>query len=133
MGRQNRGVAELPPYVTAGRDDVFVDVFVQPRAAKDEIVGTHGDALKVKVRAVPEQGRANRAVESMVAGILGIRPSAVSVTTGATSRHKRLKVAGPSAETVACELTTVLSSRAHEPGKEADQAAEQDHGEEGHP
>ena len=107
---------QLPPYVTAGRDAVFVDVFVQPRAAKDGIVGVHGDALKVKVRAVPEQGRANRAVEEMVAGLLDLPRTAVSVASGATSRHKRLRVTGATARDVACELTTVLSSRAHEPG-----------------
>ena len=109
-------MSALPPYVTAGTDAVFIDVFVQPRAAKDAIVGVHGDALKLKVRAVPEQGRANRATEVLIAETLDIPRSDVGVRSGAASRHKRLRITGMSAEKVACELTTVLSSRAHEPG-----------------
>ena len=53
--------------------------------------------LKVRVRAVPEGGKANRAVEKLVAKWLGLSKSAVRVVTGAKTRLKTLEIDGPSA------------------------------------
>ena len=44
-----------------------IAVKVVPRAAKDEIVGWLEDALKVRVQAPPQDGRANRALEVLLA------------------------------------------------------------------
>jgi hypothetical protein len=55
-----------------------------------------GDAgqtrLKIRVRAVAENNKANRAVEALVAKRLKIAKSLVSVTSGATSRNKILHI-----------------------------------------
>jgi uncharacterized protein (TIGR00251 family) len=104
--------------VRTTKNGTVLDVFVQPRAPRDAIVGVHGDALKLKVRALPAGGRANRAAIELIAETIGIAPSQVELTSGTASRHKRFRISGVSAEKVACELTTVLSSRAHEPGQE---------------
>lgn len=106
----------LPPYVSTSKDGTIVDVFVQPRAAKDAIVGIHGPALKLKVSAPPVDGRANRATEELVADTLKLPRSAVRVVSGERSRHKKLAISGMGAEKVACELELVLSSRPHERG-----------------
>ena len=53
--------------------------------------------LKVRVRAVPEKGKANAAVEHLLAKALGIPKSAVSVEKGETRRIKTVRIsAGPS-------------------------------------
>ena len=109
----------LPPYVTSSGGRVFLDVFVQPRAAKQAVVGVHGRALKLKVKAPPLDGRANSAVEGFVAEILGVPGRDVEVVSGHASRNKRLEVHGMAAADIACELVRVVSSPAHEPGKEA--------------
>ena len=69
-----------------------------PNAARDAIDGPGTDAagrafLKVRVRAVPEDGKANAAVEKLLAKALGLPKSAVKVVTGATSRLKGLDIA----------------------------------------
>jgi uncharacterized protein (TIGR00251 family) len=110
------GVVTLPPYLAGSKGAAVLDVFVQPRAAKNAIVGVHGSALKLKVTAPPVEGKANRATEELVAEALGIARSSVRVVSGESSRHKRLVISGISAEMVACELEHVLSSRPHEPG-----------------
>jgi len=51
--------------------------------------------LKVRVRAVPEDGKANAAVEKLVAGWLGVPKSAVRVVTGGKTRLKGLEIEGP--------------------------------------
>ena len=42
---------------------VIFKVKVQPGAAKDEIVGVQGDALRIKIKAPPVKGKANNAKE----------------------------------------------------------------------
>ncbi|BCG92207.1 DUF167 family protein [Mesorhizobium sp. 131-2-1] len=82
------------------RDD-GIDLFVRltPKAALDRIedVETMADGrshLKARVRAVPENGAANLALERLVAKALGVPASAVSVIAGGTARLKTLRVAG---------------------------------------
>ena len=79
---------------------VVLRLHVQPGASADEVVGVHGDALKVKVRAAADRGRANEAVCRLVAGLLGVAPSAVEVVAGRTNRTKRVAVTGVSADDV---------------------------------
>jgi uncharacterized protein len=69
-------------------------VKVVPRASADEIVGWLQGTLKVRVQAPPEDGRANRALEALLAEALGLKKSAVTVAAGRSSAHKRVDVAG---------------------------------------
>jgi len=76
-----------------------VDLRVVPNASKDEIVGWMDDGrLKVKVHAVPEGGRANRALAEFLAKALGIPKKAVTIETGTTSREKTVRIEGLSIE-----------------------------------
>ena len=72
-------------------------VRVTPNASKDAVLERMEDDagriyLKVKVRAVPEDGKANRAVEKLLAKALGVPKSAVRVVTGETSRIKGVDI-----------------------------------------
>jgi uncharacterized protein YggU (UPF0235/DUF167 family) len=71
-----------------------VHVHVLPRSGRTEVVGRHGDALKIRVAAPPVDGRATDAARIAVAAALGVAPSAVTVIGGERSRAKRLRVAG---------------------------------------
>jgi uncharacterized protein YggU (UPF0235/DUF167 family) len=77
------------------------DLFVRltPKAAMDRLEGIETSAdgrsyLKARVRAVPENGAANQALERLVAKALGVPRSAVSVVAGGTARLKTLRVLG---------------------------------------
>lgn len=75
-------------------------VRVQPKASADRIEDwAEDDAgrkfLKVRVRAVPEDGKANSAVQKLVANWLGLPKSAVRVVTGGKTRLKGLEIDGP--------------------------------------
>jgi uncharacterized protein (TIGR00251 family) len=63
-------------------------VRVAPGAARERIVGPHGEALKVSVREPPEKGKANAAVERLLADAFGARPGDVAVVRGLASRDK---------------------------------------------
>lgn len=77
-----------------------------PGASRDEIVGWHGDALKVKVRAPALDGRANDAVCEFLAYTLTLPRRAVTVTHGEKSRQKLVRVTGLTAEEVRAKFPT---------------------------
>jgi len=79
-----------------------IAVRLQPKASRDEIVGIEEKAgqashLKVRVRAVPESGKANAALEKLLARTWRIAPSTVSVISGNKSREKAVMIAGDGA------------------------------------
>lgn len=80
------------------RHDGYVSVTVRltPNGGRDAIDGVETDALggrhlKVRVRAVPEKGLANKAV---VAKAAGVAKSAVTLVSGETQRKKILRIDG---------------------------------------
>jgi uncharacterized protein YggU (UPF0235/DUF167 family) len=86
-----------------------VDLFVRltSKAAMDWLEGIEISAdgrshLRARVRAVPENGAANQALERLVAEALGVPRSAVSVVAGGTARLKTLRVLGDPAALVRC-------------------------------
>jgi uncharacterized protein YggU (UPF0235/DUF167 family) len=86
------------PYAPAP-GGLVVRVRVTPNAGADRIEGaeTRADGtsvLRLRVRAVPDRGKANAAATALLARALSIPPSAVTLTAGATARLKTLRVAG---------------------------------------
>ncbi len=86
-----------------------VDLFVRltPKAAMDRLEGIEISAdgrshLKARVRAVPENGAANQALERLVAKALEVPRSAVSVVAGGTARLKTLRISGDPAALARC-------------------------------
>jgi uncharacterized protein YggU (UPF0235/DUF167 family) len=80
------------------RDGLAVRIRLTPKASRDAVEGfettADGPALKMRVRAVPEDGAANAAAKKLLAGWLGVSKGAVTLTSGAKSRVKTLSVAG---------------------------------------
>lgn len=87
-----------------GDGAVVLAVYVQPGARRDALVGPHGDALKVRVAAPPEDGRANKAVVALLAATLGVPARSVSVIAGEHSRSKRVRIEGVDAAALVARL-----------------------------
>lgn len=71
-----------------------ISLKVVPRSSRNAIVGWTGEALKVCVTAAPERGKANAAVEEVIADALGVSRSSVRVVAGHVSPHKIVEVDG---------------------------------------
>ncbi|MDF1551716.1 MAG: DUF167 family protein [Deferrisomatales bacterium] len=80
--------------VEAAGDGCRLRLWVQPRAARDEVAGVQGDAVKVRLTAPPVEGKANGALVRFLARQLGVPRGAVELTAGAGSRHKTVRVSG---------------------------------------
>ncbi len=75
-------------------------VRVQPRAKRNAVAGTMGDALKLALTSPPVEGRANEACIEFLARLLGVPRSSIQIASGETSRNKVIRVGGLSARTV---------------------------------
>jgi uncharacterized protein YggU (UPF0235/DUF167 family) len=73
-------------------------VRLTPKSSRDGVdgvkPGADGPLIHARVRAVPEDGRANTALVALIAAEIGVAKSAVTVASGHTSRLKSLHVAG---------------------------------------
>jgi uncharacterized protein (TIGR00251 family) len=100
------------------RDDgqVVLRVSVSPGAGRSVVVGRHGDALKVRVGAPPERGRANTAVVELLASVLGVPKADVELVGGETSRSKRVAVTGVDPDEVDRRLEAALDDLEASPG-----------------
>jgi uncharacterized protein len=83
-----------PPYLREVDGEVELTVRVTPRASKSRVAGLHADSLKVQLAAPPVDGAANDALLELLAEVCGLPKRAVRLVSGATSRQKRVRLAG---------------------------------------
>jgi uncharacterized protein (TIGR00251 family) len=74
---------------------IEVTVRLTPRSGRDAVDGVADDGIvRARVSAPPVDGAANKALVRLIAADLGVPRSAVSLVAGASSRVKRLRIAG---------------------------------------
>lgn len=78
-----------------------IDLLIKltPNASDEKIIGVVNTAddeqrLAIKVRAVPEKGKANKAVLKLMAKQLSLPKSTLEVASGTTNRHKTIRITG---------------------------------------
>lgn len=71
-----------------------LNVKVVPGSSRDQVVGWLGDALKIKVMAPPEKGRANEAVVELLSMKLGISTDDIEVVSSHSSASKVIAITG---------------------------------------
>lgn len=104
----------------AGDGAVVLRLHVQPGAGRSAVVGRHGAALKVRVAAPPEGGRANEACRALLAETFGVAADDVVLASGPTSRLKRFRIAGIEPDRFRRRLTEVLAGAGGgQPGSQA--------------
>lgn len=75
--------------------DLVLQVLIQPRASKDEVVGPHGDQLKIRITAPPVDGKANQHLTRFLAKTFRVAKSQIHIESGETGRHKRVRILAP--------------------------------------
>ncbi len=102
----------IRPY-RQSKSAIVLAVRVTPNAARNELAGAQirddGKAvLRIRVNAVPDKGKANKAAVTLLAKSLGLPKSAFSIVSGQTSRLKTIAIAGEP-EQIAARLEKLLA------------------------
>ncbi len=80
--------------ITETDGDLILSVRIVPRAAKSEIVGEHGGALKIRIAAPPIDGAANAELVKILSKTFGVSKSRIEILSGQTSKTKQIKICG---------------------------------------
>jgi uncharacterized protein (TIGR00251 family) len=83
-------------------------VLAQPGAKRNAILGVRAGALRVAVTAPPDKGKANQAIQALLADALGCRAGQIALLFGATSRQKRFLFEGMTALDLTDRLASLL-------------------------
>ena len=78
----------------------MISLHIQPRASKTEVVGLHGTAIKIRLKAPPVDGAANDELTRFLAEQLHVPRGAITIVSGRTGRSKRVEVAGLTSDDV---------------------------------
>jgi uncharacterized protein (TIGR00251 family) len=76
-------------------DALVLALHVQPGAKRSEVVGRHGDALKLRLAAPPVDGKANAELRRYLAEAFGVPLRQVTLIRGETSRQKSVRIERP--------------------------------------
>ncbi len=90
--------SELDKVVRISPDGISIDCWIQPKSSKSAFSGIHGESLKIKIAAPPEDGKANEELRRFLGKALGISKSSVEIRSGHSSRRKIVFCSGASRE-----------------------------------
>jgi uncharacterized protein (TIGR00251 family) len=83
---------------------IIIKLRVAPGARRNAVTGSIGGRLKICVCAAPEAGKANKAVTEVLARVLKVRRSQITLVTGETNRNKSFRITGLTCEEVETRL-----------------------------
>lgn len=93
--------------VTQVQGDLLLKLYIQPKASRDQIVGPHGEELKVAITAPPIDGKANAHLSKYLAKLFKVPKSHIVIEKGELGRHKQVKVLAP--KQLPDEIATLLA------------------------
>ena len=91
-------------YLTETPEGVVLNVRAQPRSSRSGIDGLLGDAVKVRIRCAPVDGKANKELIETLAEAFDLPKSAVVLKSGEASKTKRILLRGLTASQVGLKL-----------------------------
>lgn len=70
-------------------------ILLQPKASKDQILGLHGDELKISITAPPIDGQANAHLVKFLSKLFKVPKSTIILEKGELNRHKQVWIPAP--------------------------------------
>ena len=76
-------------------DTLWLDLYIQPKASRDQFQGLHGDELKLAITAPPVDGQANSHLIKFLAKQFKVAKGQVTIVKGELGRHKSVTISAP--------------------------------------
>ncbi len=81
--------------ITLQPDGLVIRFYIQPKASRDQVVGLHGDEVKIAITAPPVDGQANAHLVKYLAKQFRVAKGAVTIEKGELGRHKQIRIVNP--------------------------------------
>jgi len=75
--------------------DLILFCHLQPAAKTNGFAGLHGQRLKIRLTAPPQEGRANSALIDFLSRAFAVSKADIELESGAQSRQKRVRIKKP--------------------------------------
>ena len=85
----------LPSWYQWRENTLLINVLVQPRASKDEVVGIFNNRLKIRITAPPIDNKANTHLTRFLAKEFKVAKSSIKLLRGQTGREKQFQIQAP--------------------------------------
>jgi uncharacterized protein len=95
----------MPAWCRWDGEDLVLALRVQPRAARDELAGPHGERFRVRIAAPPVDGKANAQLLRFLAGCFEVPAGNVRLERGESGRDKQVRIHRPGRIPPALEQT----------------------------
>ena len=76
-------------------DELWLDIYIQPKASRDQIQGWHGEELKIAITAPPVDGQANAHLIKFLSKQFKVAKSQIVIHKGELGRHKTVRITHP--------------------------------------
>lgn len=97
----------MSPAISMQQQNLLLNLFIQPKASRDKIIGLHGNEIKLAITAPPIDGKANAYLIKFLSKTFKVPKSSVEIIKGELGRHKQVKVIAP--QKIPIELMMLLS------------------------
>jgi len=87
---------------------IILKVMVQPRASKNELVGIHGDCLKIRLTSPPVENQANKKLCEFLSKLIGIGKRRIEIIGGQKARVKKVRISDSTLEEVRRKLNHLV-------------------------
>jgi uncharacterized protein len=77
------------------KDSLLLNVYIQPGASKDGYAGIYNNCIKLRIKAPPVDGKANKELLRFLGKTFGVPQSSVRLVQGEGSRHKKIEILNP--------------------------------------
>ena len=95
-----------------GKTGAALAIRVTTHAPHSELVGIQGDGtIKVRLAAVPLQGKANQVLIEFLSDVLGISPGKIELVAGHTSRNKLVTITGKTSAEIHQRIMDVINKK----------------------
>jgi len=96
--------AAVPSWLSCGGDYVAVRVVARPGSSRRGIIREERRGLVIGINAPPEKGRANAELAELLAAMLRLPKSAITIARGGTGRFKTVRIATAAPREIASAL-----------------------------
>lgn len=83
------------PWYSWREDTLILRLYLQPGAKKNEVHGLFNSRLRIKIKAPPVAGKANKEIISMLAEEFNTRKSNINIISGRLNRNKTIDIISP--------------------------------------
>ncbi|MCL1147899.1 DUF167 family protein YggU [Shewanella sp. 10N.261.52.F9] len=75
--------------------NLLLQLYIQPKASRDQIVGLHGEEIKIAITAPPVDGKANAHLTKYLSKAFKVPKGDIEIVKGQMGRHKQVRIIDP--------------------------------------